>query len=116
MFAGFRKHISRVTELGRFNGDRSLKAEDVFIPKQVHLPRSSAELVVEELVVVRPPRDLSDIEVSRNLQLPANRSERLPFNRLTFNALPRAGKRVRELAESMVGPAGNLHFFRSRGG
>src|SRR5262249_54419723 len=82
----------------------------------IETPCAPAELAVEKVVVVGPPVDLSNIEVCRNSQVPANPLQVSPLHRFTFNALADPGKRVRELAETMVGLAGRFHVFRSVGG
>ena len=95
---------------------RGLESKDVFVPEQIETPCAPAELAVEEVVVVRPPGDLSNIEVSRNSQVRTNPLEVSPLHRFTLDTLADPGERVRELAETMIGLAGRFHVFRGAGG
>src|SRR5215472_3352993 len=110
------KDIGRMAQLWSLDDHRGLESKDVFVPEQIEIPRAPAELAVEKVVVVRPPVDLSNIEVSRNSQVPANPLEVCPLHRFTLDTLADPGNRVRELAETMIGLPGRFYLVDGAGG
>src|SRR5215470_5475377 len=63
---GFGKNIGRMAQLRSLDDRRGLESKDVFVPEQIEIPCAPAQLAVEKVVVVGPPVNLSNIEVSRN--------------------------------------------------
>src|SRR6516225_9712041 len=113
---GFGKDIGRMAQLWSLDDHRGLKSKDVFVPEQIETPCAPAELAVEKVVVVGPPVDRCNIEVSRDSQVPANPLQVSPLPRFTLDTLADPGERVRELAETMIGLAGGFHLFDGTGG
>src|SRR6516225_5758247 len=109
--ARFGKDIGRMAQLGSLDDHRGLESEDVFVTEQIKSLCAPAELTVEKVVVVGSPVDRSNIEVSRDSQVPANPLEVSPLYRFPLDTLADPGKRVRELAETMIGLAGRFHLF-----
>src|SRR5215471_5888145 len=105
-----------MAQLWSLDDRRGLESKDVFVPEQIETACAPTELAVEKVVVVGPPGDLSNIEVSRNSQVPANPLDVPPLHRFTLDALADPGNRVRELAETMIGLAGRFHLFGCAGG
>ena len=98
---------------------KSLRSEgsspDVWVPMESAQTQAVTRWRAQTVHNV-PPGDISNIEVSRNSQVPANPLEVTPLHRFTLDALADLGKRVRELAETMIGLAGRFHVFRGAGG
>jgi hypothetical protein len=76
---GLGKQVSRVSQLRCLDGDHLGEVEDILLTEKVESPCPLAELVVVERVIIGLPRDLSDIEVARNAEVPAEATQLCPW-------------------------------------
>jgi hypothetical protein len=105
-----REEIGCVPQLRCLDGDHPGEVKDVLLAKKVEPPRPPAELAVEEGIVVRPPVDLGNIKVARDVEVPTETSQLLPLHRLPLDPRPNAFQGIRELAEAVIRLSRHLHL------
>jgi hypothetical protein len=104
-----------MTQLRSFDDHSLFEIKNVLFTEQVQPARASAELLIEELIVVGLPGDFNDVEVSRKSHLPADSAEIFAFHRLALDALTDAVKRIGELPEAVIRPAGGFDLVSGTG-
>ncbi len=63
-----------MAQLWRLDDCGALELKDVLVAEKIKSSRSTAQLAVEEGIVVRWPVDLSDVEVTRDVKVPTEAS------------------------------------------
>src|SRR5438132_2746947 len=69
-------------------------------PKSTLFPYTTLFRSVEEGIVTRPPVDLADIEVARDMEVPTEASQFLPLHGLSLDTSANASQGIRELSEA----------------
>jgi len=106
-----RKKVCGMAELGCLHDYRSLEIKDVLGPKEIQTASTSAELLVEERVVVGFPGDQSNVEIARHSQTSAEFLEVISLDWHRFQARSNLIEGLGKLPETMMEPAGFCNLF-----
>jgi len=100
-----------MAELGCLHDYHCFEIKDVLGPKEIQTASTSAELLIEERVVVGFPGDQSNVEIARHAQTSAELLEITSFDRHGFEARSNLIEGLGKLPEAMMDPAGFCNLF-----